>query len=78
MGDAQAHRVATVVDEARVTMLVVSGRGEDSQWFDYKPTFFSGSIRVEWEKETMNIILPSDVADALISRGYAIRLEEEP
>lgn len=56
-----------------VRMLVSSGKGEDSQWFDYRPSFFGDIIRVEWDLGTMDAALHSDVAEFLIKHGYAVR-----
>jgi hypothetical protein len=63
-------------DGVAVTMLFASGEGADSQWFDYKAGFYQPIIRVEWEKDVMDVILPPDTAEALIKRGYARRRGE--
>jgi hypothetical protein len=52
-------------------MQAVSGSSEDTQWFDYRPGFFTPVIRVEWDKGTMMAALPSDVAGYLLDKGYA-------
>ena len=52
-------------------MQVKSGEGGDSQWFDYRPSYFSDPVRVEWDKDTMFAALPSDTAGFLLARGYA-------
>lgn len=57
--------------QVRVMMLVVSGTGVDSQWFDYRPGFTLPVIRIEWEKGTMSVVLPADVASYLVTTGYA-------
>lgn len=57
-------------------MLVVSGSGPDTQWFDYRPAFFQPIIRVEWELGTMFAALPDDVAGYLLSHGYARAMTE--
>ena len=62
----------------KVTMLRVSGKGEETQWFDYRPGFFSEIIRVEWENDTMEAILPSDIASFLVANGYAKLVEDKP
>jgi hypothetical protein len=59
------------VSESHVVMLHASGQGQDSQWFDYRPSFFAEPVRVEWEKGTMAVALPQDVADFLVKGGYA-------
>ena len=63
-----------------VRMKVVSGKGEDSQWFDYRPGFFHDIVRVEWDLGTMDAALQTDAAEYLIRHGYAERLspEQEP
>lgn len=58
-----------------VRMLVTpSGKGDDSQWFDYRPSFFGDIVRVEWELGTNDVSLTADVAEYLIKHGYAQRL----
>lgn len=57
-------------------MLIVSGHGEDSQWFDYVPAFHVPPVRIEWDLGTMSVELPEDAANALISRGYARLMTE--
>jgi hypothetical protein len=54
-----------------VVMLAVSGSGPNSQWFDYIPAFYQPAVRVEWEKDTMSIVLPAATADTMLRRGYA-------
>lgn len=71
---AQAQPVAAA--ETNVVMLVVSGSGPDTQWFDYRPAFFQPIIRVEWELGTMFAALPDDVAGYLLSHGYARAMTE--
>ena len=63
-----------------VRMLVKSGVTEDSQFFDYRPSFFGDIIRIEWDLDTMEASLAEDAADYLIKHGYAIRLSpvQEP
>ena len=62
--------------ESFVVMLVTSGHGPDSQWFDYRPSFFANPVRVEWEKDTKNVALPEDVASFLVKGGYAREMTE--
>jgi hypothetical protein len=52
-------------------MQVASGKGADSQWFDYRTTFFGPVIRVEWDLDTMYAALPSEAAGYLLAHGYA-------
>jgi hypothetical protein len=54
-----------------VVMLVASGQNDEIKWFEYRPTFFGATIKVEWEKETMNAVLQAEVANYLIDKGYA-------
>ena len=63
--------------DVNVKMLVVSGRTEDSQFFDYRPSFFGDIVRVEWDLDTMEAAINHTVADYLINHGYAIRLSPE-
>jgi hypothetical protein len=57
-------------------MQIASGVGTDSQWFDYRPTFFSDPVRVEWDKGTMFAALPPDTAGYLLNHGYARPMTE--
>jgi len=57
-------------------MQVVSGQGTDSQWFEYRPSYFSAPVRVEWDKDTMFAALPADTAGFLLTRGYARPMTE--
>lgn len=59
------------MSETVVEMLVVSGQGSDSQWFEYRPTFFGDIVRVEWNIDTMQAELPSNIAEYLLKNGYA-------
>ena len=54
-----------------VVMIVTGLQGEDSQWFDYVVHFFDPPIRIEWEKDTQNVVLPATTASYLISHGWA-------
>lgn len=54
-----------------VVMLFASGENDEIKWFEYRPVFFGATIKVEWEKETMNVVLQADVANYLIGKGYA-------
>ena len=65
------------MSESHVVMLHASGHGQDSQWFDYRPSFFAEPVRVEWEKGTMAVALPQDVADYLVKGGYARKMSPE-
>lgn len=57
--------------ETHVVMLISSGQGVDTQWFDYRPGFYQPITRVEWDQGTMSVVLPSDVAGYLLKQGYA-------
>jgi len=61
-----------------VQMLVSSGKGDDSQWFDYRPSFYGPVVRIEWEHDTMEAAIESSAADYLIKHGYAKRVSPEP
>jgi hypothetical protein len=79
MGHPQVHQDLAVVDEkyTRVRMLQVSGKNAETQWFTYRPGFFSEIITVEWEIDSMEIDLPSVDASALIAKGYAKLVEDK-
>jgi hypothetical protein len=71
-------RPMTAAGDVGVVMLVVTGEDERSniKWFAYRPRFFSDIIRIEWERDTMSVVLPVDVANQLIDRGYALPMME--
>lgn len=54
-------------------MQVVSGKGQDSQWFDYRSVHFQPVNRVEWPLDTMLAALPAATASYLVGRNYARR-----
>jgi outer membrane biosynthesis protein TonB len=54
-------------------MQVVSGKGQDSQWFDYRSVHFQPVNRVEWPLDTMLAALPAATANFLVGRNYARR-----
>lgn len=58
-------------DEAHVVMLHVTGRGKESQWFDYRGTFASPITRIEWELGTDLVVLPGHEAATLVRNGHA-------
>ena len=45
------------METVTVVMLVRSGEGVDSQWFDYRPSYFGDIVRVEWESGTDKAML---------------------
>ena len=59
--------------DAYVVMNRASGQGPDSQWLDFTTGtgFFTPAIRVEWDLDTMHIIVPQATADMLIRNGHA-------
>lgn len=62
-----------VTDQGQVgcVMQIRSGEGADTQWFDYRPSFKQPVVRVEWDKDTMDVVLPADVSEYLFKHGYA-------
>jgi hypothetical protein len=74
MGAAKVYPVADA--ESYVVMLAKSGQGEDSQWFDYKPSYFSPSTRIEWDTGTMFAALPAETAAYLVNHRYARPMTE--
>ena len=76
MAEAQDNVVA---DEPKtfVEMLLASGESGDIKWFSYRPTYFGDIIRIEWDKDTMIVDIPSDYAGYLVSHGYARKLTDE-
>jgi hypothetical protein len=71
------NRPLTTKGEVGVVMLHKSGEGEDSRWFDYVTHFFGDPQRVEWEKDTMSVVLPAQTADYIVKNKWA-RLMTEP
>ncbi|TAI61587.1 hypothetical protein [Bradyrhizobium sp. Leo170] len=67
----EGKRPETATGSVGVVMLLASSQGEDSQWFDYRPGFYQDIVRVEWDKDTMQVVLPADVSDYLTRNGYA-------
>ena len=67
----EGQRPETASGGVGVVMAVASGAGQETQWFDYRPAFFSEIVRVEWDKDTMNVVLPVEVSDYLLRHRYA-------
>jgi hypothetical protein len=57
-------------------MQVATGRGTDTQWFDYRPAYFADPVRIEWPSDTMFAGLPPDAAGYLVNHGYARPMTE--
>ena len=57
--------------DAYVVMNHVSGKGADSQWFDFSSGGYAPPIRIEWDLDTMHIVVPHNVATTLIKNGHA-------
>lgn len=60
-----------------VVMKIASGKSADTQWFDYRPGYFSDMVRVEWDRDTMSAVLPADVADYLLRNRYAREMTDK-
>jgi hypothetical protein len=58
-------------------MLKKHGEDEDVQWFEYSTGYFDPTTRVEWDKGTMVVELPSDFAKYLIHKSYARPMTDE-
>ncbi|MBO4228442.1 hypothetical protein [Bradyrhizobium neotropicale] len=67
----EGRRPETATGMVGVVMLVASGQNDDIQWFDYRPGFYQDIVSVQWDKDTMDVVLPADVSDYLIRNGYA-------
>jgi hypothetical protein len=54
-------------------MNVTSGKNDEIQWFEFKTSYLAPAsvYRVEWEIETMDVVIPADTASWLIKNGYA-------
>jgi hypothetical protein len=70
-------RPMTTKGEVGVVMLHKAGETVDSRWFDYVMHDFGETQRIEWEKDTMSVVLPPQTADFLLRRNWA-RLMTEP
>lgn len=57
--------------DAYIVMNLASGKGTDSQWFDFSSGGYAPPIRVEWDLDTMHIVVPHNIATALIRNGHA-------
>jgi hypothetical protein len=58
--------------EIGCVMLVVSYTTDESNWFCYKPSFFSPEdVKIEWPRDTMEVVIEEEVAGYLIRNGYA-------
>jgi hypothetical protein len=71
-----AEASAVAETQVHLIMLVRTGVGPETQWFMYKPGYFSEPTRVEWDKDTMSVSLPGDIADYLVRNGYARPMTE--
>ena len=70
-------RPMTQKGEVGVVMLHASGESTESRWFDYSMHDFGETQRVEWETDSMSVVLPAQTADFLIRKKWA-RLMTEP
>lgn len=54
-------------------MKVTSGRDDEIQWFVFKTSYVASApiLRVEWDIETMDVVIPAETANWLIKNGYA-------
>jgi hypothetical protein len=54
-------------------MKVTSGNDGDVQWFVFKTSYVATAptLRVEWDVETMDVVIPAETANWLIKNGYA-------
>lgn len=67
----------TVSGHRGCVMLHKSGQGTDSQWFDYRPGYYQDIVRIEWDLNTMDILLPVDAAEMLIKHAWAREMTSE-
>jgi len=61
----------TAAGDIGCVMNFVTGGNDELQWFEFRPGYFAPIIRVEWEPDTMSVLLPAATADTLIKKGYA-------
>jgi hypothetical protein len=54
-----------------VVMLHSSGRNQEIQWFDYRPSLYEATVRAEWPLGTMMATVPPRIAEVLVDHGYA-------
>ena len=54
-------------------MLVSSGQDEEVKWFDFKTSYLPPALvtRVEWEIDTMDVVIPVETANWLVKHNYA-------
>jgi len=61
-----------------IGMLRLSGTVDGTNFFEFKPHYTADVVRVEWSAAQGELcLLPQDIADALLTRGYARQCTEE-
>jgi hypothetical protein len=60
----------------KVKMLRSSGRNDEIQWLEYRPSFAADIVKLSWELDTMEVELDTSVADYLLRAGYAAPLPQ--
>lgn len=60
-----------------LTMLIASGETDEIKWFSYRPTYFGEIIRIEWDRDSMVVDVPSEYAGYLLTHGYARTMTSE-
>jgi hypothetical protein len=70
------HRAVTESGAVGVVMRLASGTAVDDdgvkfRYFEYKTAFFQPPMRVEWDADSMEAVLPAGVADFLVKNNYA-------
>lgn len=69
-------RAVTESGMVGVVMRIVTGTSVDddgvkSHYFNYKTDFFQPPTRIEWDADGMEAVLPANVGDFLVKKGYA-------
>jgi hypothetical protein len=54
-----------------LVMFHTSGKDEDKQWFDYRPSIYDAPVRAEWALGTMMATVSPEIAIVLVEHRYA-------
>lgn len=54
-----------------VIMLAMSGHDENLSWLQFRTSYTSPTVRIEWNAGEKIAVLPSEITNSLINKGYA-------
>ncbi len=55
----------------------VSGSYDETSWFEFKASVMADAVRIEWVKGADVILLPQDIANAMLRAKYAANISDE-